>query len=105
MNTDVWAAEVSRYCGTAASDRWRWLAKLAFLLTVLARDTYVVGGAGLVDPVRMRRFNELAHRVSGQLKSKAAGTEGIPDQEFGKMVGEELTALGISLDSLVGHLR
>jgi hypothetical protein len=76
MNTDAWAAEVSRYCATPASDQWRWLAKLAFLLSVLARDTYVVGGTGIADPIRMRRFNELAHRVAGQLQSKAMGKEG-----------------------------
>jgi hypothetical protein len=104
MNTDAWLAEVSRYCSMPSSDRWRWLAKLAFLLTILARDTYIVGGTGLADPIRMRRFNELAHRVSGQLKSKAAGQEGIPDQEFGTMVGAELRALGVSLASLVSQL-
>ena len=105
MSTSAWTAEVSRYCAVPVSDQCRWLAKLAFLLTISARHTYVVGGNGLVDPVRMRRFNELAHRVTGQLVSKTTGSQNIPDREFGAMVGEELSSLGVSLDSLVSQLK
>jgi hypothetical protein len=53
----------------------------------------------------MRRFNELAHRVAGELRSRAEGKKDIPDREFGTMVGEELSALGVSLDSLVSQLE
>ncbi len=33
-------------------------------LTIIARDSYEVGGDSLTNPQRMRRINEIQHRVS-----------------------------------------
>jgi hypothetical protein len=41
------------------------LVHLAHALTILARDTYEVGGEGLTQPSRLRRLNEVQHRVLG----------------------------------------
>lgn len=71
-----------------------------FALTVFARDTYTVGGNGLDDPERMRRFNELIHRAVNQLRNDLSGGRGMPDDVFGQMVGEEVEALGFSAGAL-----
>ena len=41
------------------------LVHLAHALTILARDTYEVGGEGLTQPARLRRLTEMQHRVLG----------------------------------------
>jgi hypothetical protein len=43
------------------------LLHLAHALTILARDTYEVGGAGLTQPARLRRLNEVQHRVTSSV--------------------------------------
>ena len=43
------------------------LIHLAHALTILARDTYEVGGEGLTEPSRLRRITEVQHRVLGCL--------------------------------------
>lgn len=96
MATDEsWDAEVDKYRLLTGERRLRWLAQLAFALTVFSRDTYAVGESGLTDPVRMRRFNELAHRVASQLRNELDGAVGLPDDAFLGMVSEELQALGV----------
>lgn len=43
------------------------LAWLSFDLTIAARDSYEVGQDGLTHPQRVRRINEVQHRVSSFL--------------------------------------
>ena len=105
MINPVWESETARLMGLPLEERWRWFARLLFALTMLARTTYVVGGDGLIQPERMRRFNELTHRVAQQLKDLAAGARGIPDAPFLAGVGEEIVALGLKLERLVEMLK
>lgn len=37
-------------------------------LSVAARETYDFDGDGVVDPVRLREFNEAVHRIAGALE-------------------------------------
>jgi hypothetical protein len=39
------------------------VAKVAHMLTILARDTYSGDGINVADPVRLRMFNESSHRL------------------------------------------
>ena len=105
MSDLAWDSEAERFLQLSPEDRWKWFAKLLFALTMLARNTYVVGGNGLADPERMRCFNELTHRTAQQLKNFAVGYKGMPDTTFLKGVGSELAALGIKPDRLVEMLR
>jgi hypothetical protein len=43
------------------------LVHFAHTLTILARDTYEVGEEGLTQPARLRRMNEVQHRIMGFL--------------------------------------
>jgi hypothetical protein len=45
----------------------KFIALLLLEVTVRARTTYEVGGTSLAAPARMRRFNELEHRLAGFL--------------------------------------
>lgn len=85
--------------------RQKWVASLLYELTTLARDTYTVGGDGLDDPDRMRRFNELIRRTTSQLHDDMHGRVARPYETFLKMVGEEVGSLGVSADKLGDRLR
>ena len=100
MTSSTWEEEIQRFLALAGLARQKWLADLLFALTVFARDTYTVGGNGLDDPERMRRFNELMHRAVNQLRNEFSGSRGMPDDVFGKMVSEEAKALGFSAGDL-----
>jgi hypothetical protein len=54
----------SHYSSQEKSD---FLIRLAHALTILARETYEVGGEGLTQPIRLRLINEIQHRVMGFL--------------------------------------
>jgi hypothetical protein len=59
------------------------VAQWSHLLTIDARDTYIPGTQGIADPVRLRGFNEIQHRVSSQLLSiLEADDKRCPDDVF-----------------------
>jgi hypothetical protein len=51
----------------SSEDKEEFLAHLMHALTVIARDSYEVGDDGLTNPQRVRRINEVQHRVSAYL--------------------------------------
>ena len=51
----------------SAEEKKEFLAQLSYELTVVARGCYEVGAEGLTDPQRLRRINEVQHRVSAFL--------------------------------------
>lgn len=54
----------------------RFLARLAFELTIAARDTYIAGSEDIADPRQLRAFNEIQHRVTSSLVDAMAGGNG-----------------------------
>jgi hypothetical protein len=68
-------------------DKALFLAALAHDLTVAARDTYVPGTNAIVNPVRLRAFNELLHRIaSHQRDILADAADRFPDDVFLEML-------------------
>jgi tRNA A37 N6-isopentenylltransferase MiaA len=51
----------------SSEDKKEFLAHLMYELTVIARDSYVVDQDFLTNPQRVRRINEVQHRVSAFL--------------------------------------
>jgi hypothetical protein len=100
VTNSTWESEIQRFLALTGLARQTWLADLLFALTVFARDTYTVGGNGLDDPGRMRRYNELMHRTVNQLRKELSGDRGMPDDVFGKLVSEEAEVLGFSAGDL-----
>jgi hypothetical protein len=104
MTLSTWQAAAQQFLGLDKERCIYWLVKLLYELSTMARDTYTVGGDGLDDPNRMRRFNELIRRVVRQLEEKLESRAGMPDEVFLKMVSEEVGALGFSAADLGGRL-
>jgi len=51
------------YIRLSREERIHFLLCLAHELTIVARDTYAVGGRGLQCPERLRAINEIQHRI------------------------------------------
>lgn len=98
--TESWEQEVEAFVALGGADRVEWLARLAAALTVAARDTYEVGGDGIRDSKRMRRFNELLHRTVNQLRHQIRGDRGYPDDVFLSMVRDETAEMGVGFSAL-----
>ncbi|MFO1429555.1 MAG: hypothetical protein U1F76_05350 [Candidatus Competibacteraceae bacterium] len=65
------------------------LIRLAHALTILARETYEVGGEGLSQPRRLRLINEIQHRVMGFLVSlREPETRRYPDEVLVRIILE-----------------
>ena len=79
------------------------LAAWAQALTIDARDTYIPGTQAVADPVRLRGFNEIQHRVCGQLQAVLDSVEERYSDEvfFGVLLeaGKELHA-GLLLEKM-----
>jgi hypothetical protein len=105
MSNESWQVETTRFLGMSEERRRLWLAGLLYELSTMARDTYTVGGDGLDDPKRMRRFNELIRRAANQLQNKSKNYSTMPDEIFLELVGAEIEALGFSTDKLGGRLQ
>jgi len=72
---------------------------------MLARATYAIGSDGVDNPIALRRFNELLHRVSDQQLSIARGKlERMPDEQFFEMLALGSINLGIE-EVLLNHLQ
>lgn len=61
MSIDEAIAVFSSY---SMEDKEEFPAQLIHELTVIARDSYEVGQDGLINPQRVRRINEVQHRIS-----------------------------------------
>jgi hypothetical protein len=65
---------VSQFVTTLNKSKQRqMIARLAYKLTIYARDTYEPGSMGLTDPARLRGINEIMHQVTNRLISMAQG--------------------------------
>ena len=58
---------ISVFSSYSAEEKKRFLAQLAYELTVIARGCYEVGAEGLTEPQRLRLINEVQHRVNAFL--------------------------------------
>lgn len=105
MSKSKWADEVEKFLASSESERKRWLAAILLALTVLARETYDPHSTGLLQPQRLRKFNELIHRLATQLRDKEAGYSGMPDATFADMMTEAIEELQIKPDSVLNILR
>jgi hypothetical protein len=66
-------ALVQAIAGQSAEEQAKSVAAWLHAATIDARDTYIPGVEGVADPVRLRRLNELQHRLAGELRSVLDG--------------------------------
>ena len=58
---------VARFGLMSSEQQISFLSRLAADITLWARDTYEAGTDNVLDPQRLRSFNEFQHRVASQL--------------------------------------
>jgi len=82
------------------------LVTFAHALTVLARDTYEAGAEGLANPARLRRINELQHRVTSFLLGLLQDGKRYPEDVFLRMLLEQPDdlELGRQIQQALDHL-
>jgi hypothetical protein len=84
MNVDEAIAVFSSY---SLEEKKEFLAQLIYELTLVARDSYEVGGEGLTNPQHVRRVNEAQHRLSAFLgKLLRDDPQRYPDDTLVKIV-------------------
>jgi hypothetical protein len=60
---------VQSFTQMTKDDKTRFLCRLAFELTIVARDTYIPQTEDLSHPAHLRAINELQHRMLGYLSA------------------------------------
>jgi hypothetical protein len=60
---------VQSFSQMTKDDKTRFLCRLAFELTIVARDTYIPQTEELSHPAQLRAINELQHRILGYLNA------------------------------------
>src|SRR5262249_47705288 len=58
---------IAEFCHCSSEKRFNFLLRFSYTLPIVARDTYAAGEDGLTHPPRLRRINEVQHRVLGFL--------------------------------------
>jgi hypothetical protein len=58
------------------SAKLAFLAHLAHALTICSRETYEQGIDNVREPLVLRSYNEVLHRVTGAIVHRAVGTDG-----------------------------
>ena len=58
---------IALFISYSTDEKKEFIARLMYELTLVARDSYEVGQDGLTNPQRVRRINEVQHRVSAYL--------------------------------------
>jgi hypothetical protein len=78
----------------APNEEVRFLATLGHQLTVVARGTYEFQAPGVTDPIALRAFNELHHRLYAQIRSLAStGVRNLDVEDITSwLLGEEKSA-------------
>jgi hypothetical protein len=71
---------VQAFSGLSRDNKIRFLSRLAFELTIVARDTYVPQSEELSRPAHMRAINELQHQILSYLSALTSGDRALyPD--------------------------
>ena len=60
---------ITAFSSFSPPEKGEFLARLSHELTIVARDSYEAEGEGFTNPQRVRRINEVQHRVSGFLNA------------------------------------
>ncbi|MBK8964239.1 MAG: hypothetical protein IPM75_14530 [Candidatus Competibacteraceae bacterium] len=83
MSTQTWNSELIKFREMGQLNQLVWLSQLLYLISMLARGTYEAGTDAVLDPIKLRQFNELIHRIASFTKKVAkASDQGIPDVDF-----------------------
>jgi hypothetical protein len=97
-----WRAELEAFSKMSTDGRVAWCGRAILALTILARGTYLAGTDDVSDPRRLRRFNELMHRIAG--RQADVDMDAATIALFFELIGEASRELHVSA-ALLGALR
>ena len=90
---------ITVFSSYSAAEKKEFIAQLIYELTIVARDSYEVGQDGLTNPSRVRRINEVQHRLSAFLgKLLREDARRYPDETIVRIVLEQLADEGLAWD-------
>jgi hypothetical protein len=96
-----WLEFTARLESDVPQAKGSFLAKVAYDLTVRARETYELGGHGITEPARLRAINEVMHRLTHRMLKISRGTDVDGSEgEFWQAISE-LSAQGGCLKDLI----
>ena len=101
-----WESERNRFHSLSQLDQMGWLSHAMVLISICARGTYVAGTDRVSDPKRLRRFNELMHRLAGAASHLAWNDDQrIPVPDLFLSLQHSLRELGVADEDFLDHLR
>jgi hypothetical protein len=78
---------ITVFASFSSGEKAEFIAQLIYELTLVARESYEMGGDGLDDPKRVRHLNELQHHTSAYLSALLRGDAGrYPDDVLVRIV-------------------
>ena len=98
---------IESFCNYSLQEQIDFLLKFAHELTIVARDTYEYGEDGVTHPSRLRRINEVQHRVvSFVIALRQNDAQRYPDDVLVRIMLEHPQDLGLQrqLQKAFGHL-
>ena len=95
--SDSWEPIIEDYLSSTKAERIRWLSQSLHFVSLEARSTYSPSGDDLKDPERMRRLNELIHRLAQHLSDCMSShvQRKTPDHEFIKGFVEDAEVVNL----------
>lgn len=101
MSSEKWSDELVGFLSLEPPERWRWLARVLYALTLVARGSYEADGIGVAQPEALRRACEMIHLVASQLRDRATSSNGMPDEVFVRALTDGLSAIGLRGEQLL----
>jgi len=103
---EQWEEELAKFSKMVQSQKIIWLSRLLFFVSMFARDTYQVGTDYVEQPEKIRKYNELLHRIASYQLEIAINKEvRKPDQQFFLMLAAAIDEVGINVSTLVGVME
>ena len=103
---NAWHRKQLWFSSATREEQVRWLSRLLFQISVFARDTYEVGTDNLTNPQKMRRFNELMHRITlHQLAFIDDDPKRFSDEIFFQFLSESLQEVGLRRSDVLKFVK
>ncbi|ALG68039.1 hypothetical protein [Beggiatoa leptomitoformis] len=104
--TKYWEVEFASFIKKSQYQKVVWLSSLLVFVSMFARGTYRAGTNLVDEPSKLRRYNELLHRIANfQLELARNKVVRVPDEEFFLMLADATDGLKIDIIFLLEHVN
>ena len=96
------ALELPTFQSMTQAEKLVWLSDMLWKISMYGRGTYAYGSDQVTNPVELRLFNELIHRVATFARSVAKhNDQRMPDDDFFALLERHFSKLNISEDQIL----